>query len=156
MTSTPDLRKLIEEDRQEIITRVKESCAGKDYFQGHSLPPGSFLDVIIKDYLETMIICYETGSMVVFKEKLGWFKEMYGSRRGGSYPGESRGGPGKMAGTPGDLEGMVLDFFLHLERAIVPPGHPAESRLAGFFKEMQEVIKDTLGEGSPDENAGNI
>ena len=113
----------INKKKDELSSVIKERCLGKDYFQGHSLPPEQFIDVIIKDYLETIIICSQTGSMSVFTEKLGWFKDMYSSRKG-EVP----------------LEWM-LDMFGEVKKALKGSCASAYKELSRVLEEMEDMMQ---------------
>jgi len=89
MSNGLTIRETISRHRESITGEIKVLAKGKEYFNGMSLPPEQFLDVIIKDYLETLTICYETGSMAVLIEKLQWFKNMVAARRGEELPDHS-------------------------------------------------------------------
>lgn len=81
-----NIRALIDNNRESIITLMKEEVSSKNYFAGLNIPPEQIIDMVVKDYLETIVICYETGSLSTFQEKLDWFYPMYQSRKGADHP----------------------------------------------------------------------
>lgn len=113
----------INDKRDAISTAIKGKCLTKDYLQGHFLPPEQFVDVIINDYLETIIICYQTGSMSIFSEKLEWFKDMYSRRRGKP-----------------SLDWM-LDMFGEIKKALNETCTSVDKDLSNLFIEMEEMIQ---------------
>ncbi len=65
-----DIRAVVDKNRDNILLAMRNEAASKDYFKGLPMPFEQFIEVICNDYLETMVICYETGSMAIFREKL--------------------------------------------------------------------------------------
>ncbi len=123
------LRSVIEANQESIVSAIKKESMHKEYFQGLALPPEQFLEVIIVDWLETIIVCHETGSMTIFLEKLKWFKEMYSSRHQARVPLQS-----------------VLDFFSEVKKQVRVYGHN-EPYLEDLFLQMDDAIKEILKGG---------
>ena len=115
-------KEFIDNNKSTLLTTIKEACISKDYFQGHSIPPEQFLDVIINDYLETIIICYESNSLLLFREKLEWFKNMYISRKGNIN------------------DYMMHDFFNEVKSAILSFYGNHNISFNKFLEDMEDTI----------------
>jgi len=118
-----NVKALIDNNRESITVMMKEEAASKDYFAGLNLPSEQIVDMVVKDYLETIILCYETGSLITFEEKLRWFFPMYKSRKGEDHP-----------------KGTNTDFFRILRSALLAKCGNLDPKLIETLDQMEALI----------------
>jgi hypothetical protein len=118
-----NIRALIDNNRESIIALMKEENSSKKYFAGLNLPPDQIIDMVVKDYLETIVLCYETGSLSTFQEKLNWFYPMYQSRKGEDHPFENNS-----------------DFFRILRTTLLTRCGSPDRKLTETLDQMEALI----------------
>lgn len=126
-----DVRSAIDNSRDQIMVAVRKEAESKEYFQGLSLPANQFIDVIVKDYLEMIVLCYETGSMTVFREKLAWYGQMYGSRKQSNHP-----------------RNALSDFFRVIRSHVTLGCSSSDPQLEETLDKMAAVISEFETEGA--------
>ncbi len=125
MGFSSNIRAAVDRNRDNILSVLQKEAASKDYFKSLPMPFEQFMEVICNDYLETMVICYETGSMAIFREKLAWFQDMYKSRTQGIY-----------------APGALSDFFVLLRKHVLAECGSDVDGMEKLLDDMAAVIKE--------------
>lgn len=118
-----NVRAIIDQNREELLASIKEEAKAKAYFAGLTLPPEQIIDMVAKDYLETVALCYETGSLSTFEEKLNWFFPMYESRKSKEHPDKTNS-----------------DFFKILRRILLTKCSSQDNKLIETLNRMEALI----------------
>lgn len=123
MAEQCNVRNIIDQNREGIIALVKEEAKTKKYFNGLALPAEQIIDIVAKDYLETIVLCYETGSLSTFEEKLNWFFPMYNSRKSQDHPDNTNS-----------------DFFKVLSNILLAKCENTDHKLIDTLNKMETLI----------------
>lgn len=68
--------KCLDSNREIIIELMKSETKNKRYFENLNMTPEAIIDMVCKDYIESLKMIIETDSYIIYREKIKWFKSM--------------------------------------------------------------------------------